>query len=122
MGSRDEAPPLPALEILEIPDDEIGVTLIQRECSYLQALEGDIDTSHFGFLHAGHVDPDDVPEDDPIRHTVASRAPEYHVADTVWGTQYAAYRPAGPGRTYWRFGNFMFPFWTNSRRANSGGT
>jgi len=90
MGSRAEAPPLPALEILEIPNDEIGVTLIQRECNYLQALEGDIDTSHFGFLHAGHVDPDDVAENEPIRHTITSRAPEYHVADTAWGTQYAA--------------------------------
>jgi phenylpropionate dioxygenase-like ring-hydroxylating dioxygenase large terminal subunit len=112
MGPRAEAPPLPALEILEIPNDEIGVTLIQRECNYLQALEGDIDTSHFGFLHAGHVDPDDVAEDEPIRHTITPRAPEYHVTDTAWGTQYAAYRPAGPGNTYWRFGNFMFPFWT----------
>ena len=90
MGPRAEAPPLPALEILEIPNDEIGVTLIQRECNYLQALEGDIDTSHFGFLHAGHVDPDDVAEDEPIRHTITSRAPEYHVTDTAWGTQYAA--------------------------------
>jgi phenylpropionate dioxygenase-like ring-hydroxylating dioxygenase large terminal subunit len=100
MGSRAEAPPLPALEILEIPNDEIGVTLIQRECNYLQALEGDIDTSHFGFLHAGHVDPDDVAEDEPIRHTITSRAPEYHVADTAWGTQYAAYRPVGGRRDH----------------------
>jgi len=25
---------------------------------------------------------------------------------------YAAYRPAEPGTTYWRFAHFMFPFWT----------
>src|SRR4249920_2543041 len=112
MGSRAEAPPLPALEILEIPNDEIGVTLIQRECNYLQALEGDIDTSHFGFLHAGHVDPADVAADNLIRWTVANRMPEYHVADTDWGTMYAAYRPADAGQTYWRFANFLFPFWT----------
>jgi hypothetical protein len=112
MGSRVEAPPLPALEILGVRDDEISVSLIQRECNYLQALEGDIDTSHFGFLHAGHVDPDDVAQHDPIRHTIATRAPEYHVADTAWGTQYAAYRPAGRALIHWRFGNFMFPFWT----------
>ncbi len=112
MGSRAEAPPLPALEILDVPDDEIGVSFIQRDCNYLQALEGEIDTSHFGFLHAGHVDADDVTEDEPVHHTVAIRAPEYHVADTAWGTQYGAYRAAGPGRTYWRFANFLFPFWT----------
>ena len=44
-------------------------------------------------------------EGDLIRHTIASRAPEYRVADTVWARNGAAYRPAGPGRTYWRFGN-----------------
>ena len=107
-----EAPPLPALEILDVPDDEINVSFIQRDCNYLQALEGEIDTSHFGFLHAGHVDPDDVPENDPVYNTVTSRTPEYHVTDTAWGTQYGADRPAGPGRNYWRCASFLFPFWT----------
>ena len=86
MGSRVKAPPLPALEILDVPEPEVGMTFIQRDCNYLQALEGDIDTSHFGFLHAGHVDPDELGEHDPIHHTVAIRAPEYHIADTAWGT------------------------------------
>ena len=103
---------LAAFEILDVPDDEISVTFIQRDCNYLQALEGEIDTSHFGFLHAGHVDPDDVAEDDPVYHTITNRAPEYHIADTAWGTQYAAYRAAGPDSTYWRFASFVFPFWT----------
>ena len=42
-------------------EDEVKVTFIQRDCNYLQALEGEIDTAHFGFLHGGHVDPKDVP-------------------------------------------------------------
>src|SRR5262245_46263037 len=112
MGTPGAAPPMPALEILCLRDDDVGVSCIQRDCNYLQALEGDIDTSHFGFLHAGHVDPDDVPEDHPIYHTLTNRAPEYHAADTPWGTQYAAYRSASDGRTSWRFANFLFPFWT----------
>jgi phthalate 4,5-dioxygenase oxygenase subunit len=112
MGARAEPPPLPALEVLDVPEHELGVSLIQRDCNYLQALEGDIDTSHFGFLHAGHVDPEDVAEDDPFRHTISSRAPEYHVADTAWGTTYASYRPTSTSLTYWRCNNFMFPFWS----------
>src|SRR5262245_50536770 len=55
MGSKAEAPPLPAFDILDMPEAEINVGFIQRDCNYLQALEGEIDTSHFGFLHAGHV-------------------------------------------------------------------
>jgi phenylpropionate dioxygenase-like ring-hydroxylating dioxygenase large terminal subunit len=120
MGSRAEAPPLPALEILNVPEDEIRVSLIQRDCNYLQALEGEIDTSHFGFLHAGHVEPGDMAETEPFRHTVTSRSPDYHVLDTAWGTQYGAYRPAGPGRTYWRCANFLFPFWTQAPNGEFG--
>ena len=59
-------------------------------------------------------------EDEPVRHTVTNRAPEYHLADTAWGTQYAGYREAGPGQTYWRFGNFLFPFWTQAPNGEFG--
>ena len=114
MGSSAKAPPLPAFEILDVPDSEVNVSFILRECNFLQALEGEIDTSHFGFLHAGHVDADELNDDDPFRHTVTFRAPEYQFADPAWGTQYAGYRAAGPGKTYWRFGNFLFPFWTQA--------
>ena len=27
---------------------------------------------------------------------------------------YCAYRPAEAGQTYWRFANFLFPFWTQT--------
>jgi phthalate 4,5-dioxygenase oxygenase subunit len=121
MGDRTQAaPPLPGFEILDMPPDEIRVSLIQRDCNWLQALEGEIDTSHFGFLHGGHVDPADVDEADPIYNTIINRAPSYHVADTPWGTQYAGYRDIGGGRTYWRFGNFLFPFWSQAPNGEFG--
>jgi phthalate 4,5-dioxygenase len=120
MGERAEAPPLPGFEILDLPQDEIRVSLIQRECNWLQALEGEIDTSHFGFLHGGHVRPEDVPQSDPFYNTITNRAPQYHVADTPWGTQYAGYRAAGPGRTYWRFANFLFPCWSQAPNGEFG--
>ena len=114
MGKRAEAPPLPQIEATLLPESEVTISFVQRECNWLQALEGDIDTSHFGFLHAGGIEPDIVPEDSLFRFTVANRAPEYHVTDTDAGTMYAAYREAEPGRTYWRFANFMLPFWTQT--------
>ena len=112
-----EAPPLPGFEILDLPEAEINVSFIQRDCNYLQALEGEIDTSHFGFLHAGHVEPDELAEDEPFRQTITNRAPAYHVTETGWGTQYAGYRESKPGTTYWRFANFLFPFWTQAPNA-----
>jgi phenylpropionate dioxygenase-like ring-hydroxylating dioxygenase large terminal subunit len=114
MGARAQVPPLPAFEILDMPEDEIKVSFIQRDCNWLQALEGEIDTSHFGFLHAGHVDAADLAEDEPVRNTVINRAPEYHFAEVPWGTQYAGYREVAPGKTYYRVGNFLFPFWSQA--------
>jgi hypothetical protein len=114
MGDQDKVPPLPQLEAALIPDGEASVRFVQRECNWLQALEGDIDTSHFGFLHAGSAQPDDFQEDHPMRHTVTNRAPEYHVTDTEWGTSYGAYRKEEDGRMSWRVANFAFPFWTQT--------
>ena len=114
MGARAEAPPLPAIEASLLPENALQISFVQRECNWLQALEGDIDTSHFGFLHTGNVDPRDVPADSLLRWTVTDRAPEYHVTETDWGTMYCAYRPAEMGQTYWRFANFLFPFWTQT--------
>ncbi|MBV8186702.1 MAG: Rieske 2Fe-2S domain-containing protein [Alphaproteobacteria bacterium] len=114
MGERPEPPALPAFEVLDLPADEINVSLIQRDCNWLQAMDGELDTAHFGFLHAGHVDPDDVPDTDPFYYTITNRAPQYQVRDAPWGTQYAGYRAAGPGRTYWRFANYLFPCWAQA--------
>ncbi|MBV9826508.1 MAG: Rieske 2Fe-2S domain-containing protein [Alphaproteobacteria bacterium] len=114
MGNRKVAPPLPEIEATLLPESDVTITFIQRECNWLQALEGDIDTSHFGFLHAGAIEPEVVADDSLFRFTVQNRAPEYHVTDTPAGTMYAAYREADPAHTYWRFANFMMPFWTQT--------
>jgi phenylpropionate dioxygenase-like ring-hydroxylating dioxygenase large terminal subunit len=114
MGNRASAPPLPLIEPSLLPPHDMTVNFVQRSCNWLQALEGDIDTSHFGFLHVGEKKVEDFDPDDMLRYTVLNRAPEYHVSDAPWGTTYAAYRPAEEGGTYWRFANYMFPFWTQT--------
>src|SRR3954469_13526362 len=70
MGTRAEAPPLPAFEILDMPEDEVKGSFIQRECNYLQAPQGGIEPSHLAFLHPGHVDVNTLSEDEPVRNTV----------------------------------------------------
>src|SRR5713101_3719426 len=45
LGQR-EPPPLPDLEPNMLPEGTYSVGLTLRECNWLQALEGDIDTSH----------------------------------------------------------------------------
>lgn len=112
MGEREQAPPFPMLEPLHLPEDELRVIVAQRDCNYLQALEGDIDTSHFSFLHAGSVNLDDVDPAEMARFNLIDPTPEYEVSETEWGTMYGAHRPAVQGQTYWRVAHFLFPFWT----------
>jgi hypothetical protein len=80
----------------------------------LQALEGDIDTSHVGFLHVGSLTPDHLEENHPMRPMLVDRSPSYEVRAADWGTMYGAYRPAEDGRRSWRVAHFMFPFWTQT--------
>ena len=107
MGAQQAAPPpLPFFA-----DLKMNALLVQRECNWLQALEGDIDTSHLGFLHMGALKPDDLPN--PLtRLALTNRAPEFEVADTEWGVMYGAFREADAATRYWRFANFLFPFWS----------
>jgi phenylpropionate dioxygenase-like ring-hydroxylating dioxygenase large terminal subunit len=119
MGARAEAPPMPMIEATRLNSDEVNAQFVMRDCNWMQALEGDIDTSHFSFLHIGSVTADQVPEDSTLKYQVACRSPEYHVADTEWGTMYAAYRPTeDEKKTYWRFAQFGFPFWAQVPQGN----
>ena len=109
LGPRETPPPLPDLEPNMLPDGQWQVTAALRNCNWLQGLEGDIDTSHLGFLHFGSRDPEATAFDTFDYWTVKDRAPRYQVVDTDFGTMYGAYRPAGEEKDYWRFANFLFP-------------
>ena len=87
------------------------VQAVLRDCNWLQALEGDIDTSHLGFLHHGSKTDADYREGTFAYYAVHDRAPRYRVVDTEYGAMYAAYRPAGDGQAYWRYAQFLFPFY-----------
>jgi phenylpropionate dioxygenase-like ring-hydroxylating dioxygenase large terminal subunit len=112
MGPRQSPPPLPDLEANNLPDGEYSVGAIQRECNYLQGLEGDIDTSHFSFLHFGAAGPESAEPGTFHYYTLVDRAPRYQVLDTEFGCMYSAFRPAEPGTLYHRIASFLFPFWT----------
>ena len=109
LGRRPTPPPLPDLEPMMTEGSSIQV--YQRECNWVQALEGDIDTGHTVFLHLGHVSPDEVPPGTWARYALGERAPRYEVVDTEFGVMYGAHRPAEPDSEYWRIANFLFPFY-----------
>lgn len=110
LNPRDNPPPLPDLEANQLPPEQANVTAVSRDCNWLQSLEGDIDTAHVGFLHFGSQDAQDEEPGTFRYYALRDRAPRYDVLDTEYGSMYGAYRPAGPGKYYWRIAHFMFPF------------
>src|SRR6266849_6232881 len=111
MGARDDPPALPELEPNMLPDGEWSISIYQRECNWMQALEGDIDTSHTVFLHTGSLTEDDAPEGSWAKFALADRAPRYEVVTTDAGVMYTAYRPAETDSVYYRIAQFLFPFY-----------
>jgi phthalate 4,5-dioxygenase oxygenase subunit len=112
MGPRQTPPPLPDIEPNMLPQGEYQVQKVLRECNWFQGLEGDIDTSHLGFLHLGAIKPEQTKPGTFDYYNVADRAPKYEVVDTEFGTSYGAYRPAEADTYYWRIAHFLFPFFT----------
>jgi hypothetical protein len=71
----------------------------------MQALEGDIDTSHAFFLHS-RVTPG---PDAPLGINHADKAPRLFILDTDVGVMYGARRDEGPEKFYWRCSQFLMP-------------
>jgi phthalate 4,5-dioxygenase oxygenase subunit len=112
MGRREVPPPLPEFPVLAMPGERLSVWCEQRECNYLQCLEGEIDTSHAGFLHMGLVQAESPYGPQGSNIDVMNRAIEYKVHDTDYGVIAGGYRAAGEDELYWRLANYLFPFYT----------
>ena len=82
MGRRDVPPPLPDFPVLSLSRDRLSVWSEQRECNYLQCLEGEIDTSHAGFLHMGLLQAESANGPQGSNIDVINRTIEYKVHDT----------------------------------------
>jgi phthalate 4,5-dioxygenase len=107
MGRRTEPPPLPDLEGNMLP----GATAwaYQQTANWFQILEGHIDTVHVGFLHYGGMRAEDMPIGSFSHFQLKQKTARFECIDTEGGAAYAAGRPAGPGQTYWRIAQFLFP-------------
>ncbi|HLF77294.1 MAG TPA: Rieske 2Fe-2S domain-containing protein [Dehalococcoidia bacterium] len=112
MGPREVPPPLPQLEVNMLSDQSVRPAISMFDCNWLQAIEGDLDTGHLGFLHLGSVQPEDATPGSFDYYLVKDRAPRFEVIDTEVGCTYGAYRPAEEDTVYWRVAHFMFPFYT----------
>ena len=114
MGPRETPPPLPEFEWMSMPAEQRQISPFLRECNWMQALEGDIDTTHSGFLHSqlerGASAVNTWRREHPPRIEVVQTP-----AGTMYGGRYGEIEPDDPdgnATTYWRISQFMFPFHT----------
>ena len=110
MGPRSTPPPLP--EWLPNLDADCQFWMRLQESNWLQALEGDIDTVHAFFLHAGHYTMQQSLPGSDAYYITQQRHGRFVAQEHSVGASYAAVRDADPGTEYWRMGHFLLPFYT----------
>jgi phthalate 4,5-dioxygenase len=122
MGPREVPPPLPELEFNTAPEENCTYPEFHfYDCNWLQALEGDIDSSHVDYLHA-RITPDPVPLE--VAGGAGSfhrdRTPDLWAVPMEYGAVYAAQRQWDDEENqYYRIAQFLFPFYTMIPGAGS---
>jgi phthalate 4,5-dioxygenase len=104
LGS-DAPPPLPALEFMDLPAENINVRLQPLACNWMQCVEATIDSSHVGILHKNWVA--GLGE---LNLTSDNTAPRYEVQMQPYGLKAAALRGLADHRSYVRVTELVFPY------------
>ncbi len=141
MGDQERIPALPLLPLLQVPDANRFVIKRHQASNFLQAIEGGIDSAHTRYLHTTlefykrgpaylaaiepllerfRKDPNSLDSNqlDMIFRT-ADKAPRIMAMRTGYGLAIGA-RATVEGMSYWRFNQFMMPFYTLPPRDAGG--
>jgi phthalate 4,5-dioxygenase oxygenase subunit len=142
MGPKDRMPELPRLPITQVPPDHKFVIKRMQESNYAQALEGGIDSAHTRFLHGRldayrntpnylkatetlrnrfHENPDSLsPRELDILFRMTDKAPRVMAQKTRYGLAIGARGTISDQSYYWRFNQFLMPFYTMPPRDPGG--
>jgi phthalate 4,5-dioxygenase oxygenase subunit len=126
MGPRETPPPLPEMEWNLLPEGQYRIGMNLRECNWVQATEGGIDSAHSAILHStmdfARLEATGVREFIFGGRSHSPCSYETYVTDAaVIG---GARRPAiEEGYDWWRCNVFVMPFYTMipSNSGNLGG-
>jgi hypothetical protein len=114
LGPPALMPELPQVEFARVPDESRYVTNYRHNGNWVQAMEGDADSSHVGFLHknldALRGDPALMPPQQ--RYTTLDQAPKWIIEAKPYGMLLAARRNAEEDSYYWRINQWLLPFYT----------
>ena len=134
LGPKDLAVEFPEFEFNSLPSQNCFIRKSLLECNYLQAMEGNLDSSHVGFLHSFHKG---SPGHQPVAAAAAPKAkaakdatgtnvvetrlaeldalkkmPSFQIKETEFGFIIGAKRAAQDGTAYWRIAQWLLPVHT----------
>jgi len=116
-GAADKEPAFPHFAFFDPPEDNLYVVRVDLNCNYTQLLEGGLDSSHVGILHADMANPGwasgnfqrNTDANNPGGLAVADDAPMLSIETTNFGFHYAAIRKGENGNQSVRIVPFIMP-------------
>jgi phthalate 4,5-dioxygenase len=112
MGDARPAPELPAFGFMGLPDDHLYASRWQQECNYAQAMEGELDSAHVGFLHQMVNKTDTDNQALTGKYFKEDTAPAWKILPTEAGFMACNGRRVDGDKRYWRLNQFLLPFFT----------
>ena len=110
MGPPELKPELPGLEWANLPQDHVYLSKRFSNNNFMQSLEGAVDSSHVGFLHAGFYKT--IAHKNTAKYNTQDLNPIFEVEDFGAGCFVGARRNTEDGKFYWRITPYILPFYT----------
>jgi phthalate 4,5-dioxygenase oxygenase subunit len=111
MGPAELIPTFPEAELFDLPESHRYIEKIVVPCNWVQSMEGDIDSSHVGFLHR-RLDRSLLPAEHLSPSVFEDKTPRWTIKATDYGLSLAAQRDSGPDEFSWRVNQWLMPYTT----------
>jgi phthalate 4,5-dioxygenase len=108
MGPKDKQPLLPGYEWMSMPAEKLYVSKSIQDCSWLQGLEGECDSSHLSFLHRSFTGERPRGGGDGALY-VADTAPGLEGFEMDYGVRMISCRHVAADTMYLRVSNIVMP-------------
>lgn len=121
LGPRELPVQFPELEFTTLDEDHLYIRKSLLNCNYLQAMEGNLDSSHVNFLHSFASGNALAPGKGGLTEKTAAAGsqlafrdvlPTFEITDTDFGFMIGAKRTLPGGKAYWRITQWLLPFHT----------
>jgi len=113
MGPPEKQPQPPELEWCTLPREHVYVSKRLQYSSYLQAMEGGIDTAHVSYVHRYEVDNDPMHKGvKALDYIKADGNVVFEIEKMPFGLSLFGRRMGEPDSYYWRVTQWLFPWFT----------